>query len=188
MRPCYCRATRGANDAPVLHRAARVRVHVPHRRRERECFGTRRRNYKLETFAFLFQNSQSSKYNGRSNISSSHSPEVHPQRSCELGGQGQGLVFRVFSQSVSYFTVPPRAQTPLSPAPPLPVAPGLTQVPSTRSRGLLFYSKSQPRTRHTCSFHVCVQCWLVSFLGFRGRTPRTPFFFWRDGSLWVAVR
>ena len=83
-------------------RCPRVRVHVPHRRRERECFGTRRRNYKLETFAFLSQNSQSSKYNGRSNISSSHSPEVHPQRSCELGGQGQGLVFRVFSQSVSY--------------------------------------------------------------------------------------
>ena len=41
-----------------------------------------------------------------------------------LGGQGQGLVFRVFSQSVSYFTVPPRAHPStgsLSPAPPLPV-------------------------------------------------------------------
>ena len=44
------------------------------------------------------------------------------------------------SQSVSYFTVPPRAH-PSTSSQSGSAAPGLTQVPSTRSRGLLNYRK-----------------------------------------------
>ena len=42
----------------------------------------------------------------------------------------------VLSQSVSYFTVPPRAH-PSTGSQSGSATPGLTQVPSTRSRGLL---------------------------------------------------
>ena len=98
----------------------------------------------------------------------------------ELGGQGQGLVFRVFSQSVSYFTVPPRAHPScrpppaLSPAPPLPVTNTSTEY-SFPGATVLFQISTADKT-HTCSFHVCVQCWLVSFLGFRRDTPHPVLF------------
>ena len=180
MRPCYCRATRGAHDAPVC-------AYMYHTAAARGS-ALAQRNYKLETFAFLFQNSQSSKYNGRSNISSSHSPEVHPQRSCELGGQGQGLVFRVFSQSVSYFTVPPRAHPSTgsqSGSARLPVTNTSTEY-SFPGATVLFQISTADKT-HVFIPCVCPVLVSVLFRFSRGHPAPRSFFGGTIHAFWVAV-
>ena len=53
-----------------------------------------------------------------------------------LGAEGFTSLVESVSQSVSYFTVPPRAHTSTG-SQSGSATPGLTQVPSTRSRGLL---------------------------------------------------
>ena len=53
-----------------------------------------------------------------------------------------------FSQSVSYFTVPPRAH-PSTGSQSGSATPGLTQVPSTRSRGLLIVASEVSLSQRT---------------------------------------